>query len=266
MTTPDDKHRRSPVDRFRSILSAEQSKEQAPAARKYPKRTVTPRLNLPKARPQAESQAPVSKSPISNLPPLPPAEPSMYRSERNRFLPAFWTAASIISLLVNAILLILVIALLRNLGSLNAVSLGSGILGGLYTNFERMDQAHITTTIPIQTNIPLDLTVPVQTTTGITLAKDASIPGAHVKINTPLFNIDAPANVTLPAGTSMEVAMSFSLPVQAQVPVSLSVPVDIALQDTELHPAIVGLQDTLRPLYCMLTPAAQSLTGEPVCR
>jgi hypothetical protein len=265
MTTPDDKPRKSPVDRFRSILSAEQKKEPVPATRTYPKRTLSPGLNLPKAKVQPESQPPVS-----NLPPLPPTRPSpvpvVYEPKSNGFLPAFWTAASIISLLVNAILVVVVVALLRNIGSINAAEIGSGILSGLYTNFELMDAAHIRTSIPLQTNIPLDLSVPVQTTTGITLAKDASIPGAHVKINTALFNIDAPASVTLPAGTTMQVAMSFSLPVQAQVPVNLSVPVDIAVSDTELHPAIVGLQDTLRPLYCMVAPSAQALSGDPVCR
>ena len=144
--------------------------------------------------------------------------------------------------------------------------LGTGVLGGLYTNFERMDQAHIRTTIPVQTNIPLNLSIPVQTSTGITLAQDATIPGAHVKINTALFNIDAPASVTLPAGTSLNVTMNFNVPVQTEVPVTLSVPVDIAMQDTDLHPAIVGLQDTLKPLYCMVSPTALSLSGTPICK
>jgi hypothetical protein len=262
MTTPDQKPKGSPADRFRNIVSGEQKNEQLPEVRTYPKRTISPSLNLPKAKVQTRSE------PAADLPPLPPrpATRAVYSPKTNSFLPAFWTAASIISLLVNTILVVVVLALLRNIGSLNAVDIGSGVLGGLYTNFEMMDAAHIRTTIPLQTNIPLDLSVPVQTTTGITLAQDASIPGAHVKINTALFNIDAPANVTLPAGTTMQVAMSFALPVQAQVPVNLNVPVDIAVSDTELHPAIVGLQDTLRPLYCMVAPSAQTITGDQVCK
>ena len=184
----------------------------------------------------------------------------------SRILPAFWTIASIISLLVNIVLLISVFSLLRMAGSLNTAALGPGVLAGLYTNFERMDQAHIKTEIPVQTIVPLSLTVPVQTTTGITLAKAASIPGAHVRINTSLFNIDAPANVTLPAGTALDVSMAFTVPVQAQVPVTLNVPVDIPLSNTDLHPAILGLQETIKPLYCIVTPGAQSLTGQPVCK
>jgi hypothetical protein len=174
--------------------------------------------------------------------------------------------ASIVSLSVNAILVILVIILLRGLGNLSTANLGPGLLGGLYTNFERMDQSHIKTTIPVQTTIPLNMTIPVQTTTSITLAQDVSIQGAHVKINTALFNIDAPASVTLPAGTALNVALNFTVPVQANVPVTVNVPVDIALKDTDLHTAIIGLQETLKPLYCMVSPSALSLTGEQVCK
>jgi hypothetical protein len=110
------------------------------------------------------------------------------------------------------------------------------------------------------------MSIPVQTTTGITLAQDASIQGAHVKINTALFNIDAPASVTLPAGTALDVSMNFNVPVQTNVPITLNIPVDIALKDTDLHPAIIGLQDTLKPLYCMISPAALSLSGGQVCK
>lgn len=259
MSMPDDKPRKSPVDRFRKIIAADEAKEPTAANRRYPKSTNSPALNLPSPRGGlADQEQP------SGLAPIPPTRTTV-RTEHASFLPAFWTIASIVSLVFNVIMLILVIVLLRTLGNLNATSIGTGVLGGLYTNFERMDSAHIKTEIPINTTIPLDLTVPVQTTTGITLARDVSIPGAHVKINTPLFNIDAPANVTLPAGTSMDVAMSFSLPVQTQIPVNLQVPVDIPLQQTELHPAILGLQDTLRPLYCMVSPAALSLAGDAVC-
>ena len=254
MNLPDDKHRRSPADRFRKILSAEEKEEKDAATKK------TLAVNLPKARPMRETNAPSG-------PPAPPSGPvSASRSEKPRFLPIFWTVASVLSLLVNLILLILLVSLWRGLGNLNLTSLGPGLVGGLYTNFERMDRAHIQTVIPVQTTIPLDASIPVRTTTAITLAQDVSIQGAHVKINTPLFNIDAPANVTLPAGTSLNVGLNFDLPVKMDVPVVLNVPVDIAMQQTDLHPALLGLEDTIRPLYCMVSPAALSLDGAPVCR
>jgi hypothetical protein len=253
MTMPDHKRRKSPVDRFRSILSDGQKNDEHMETRK------TPIVNLPKAKRPEGKPVPITPAPVL-------AAQSGAGKGNHRFLPTFWTVASIVSLIINAILVIFVVIAIHELGSLNSANLGPGVLGGLYTNFERMDQAHIKTMIPVQTTIPLNMTIPVQTTTGITLAQAVLIQGAHVKINTALFNIDAPASVTLPAGTALNVAMNFSVPVQANVPVTLNVPVDIALKDTDLHTAIIGLQDTLKPLYCMVSPAALALNGDPVCR
>ncbi len=252
MTIPDDK-KRSPADRFHRILTDGQKKEAVVGTRK------SPVINLPKAKLVGQDTAEGR--------PAPQTRPEAgFRLRGDRLLPAFWTVASIASLAFNAILLVALIALLRGLGGLNTTGLGTGLLGGLYTNFERMDQAHIRADIPVQASIPLNLSIPVQTTTAITLAQEVSIKGAHVKIDTPLFNIDAPADVTLPAGTPLNVVLNFTLPVQTQVPILLNVPVDIAMQDTELHPAIAGLQATIQPFYCIANPAALSLNGAPVCR
>jgi len=253
MNAPEDKRRKTPVDRFRKILSAEGEKPRVGEARKQPQ------LNLPKATTYRAAE-PASLTPRVHF------NPATTLPARERLLRTFWTIASSVSLAVNVILLIAVISLARDLGRLGGGSGTAGVLGGLYTNFERMDQAHIRTNIPVQTSIPIDMSVPVQTTTNITLAQDVAIQGAHVRINTALFNIDAPASVTLPAGTALNVMLNMTLPVKGEVPVSLNVPVDIALQDTELHPAIVGLQDTIRPLYCLLDAAARTVNGDPVCR
>ncbi len=260
MAQADEKRKTTPEGRFRNIMSADANKQEIAPAQRYPKDASSPAWNLPKPGAADQGQSRATGRSLA----APAASATVVRN--NRFLPLFWTVASVISLLFNIVLLIVVVGMLRMLGSLDAANLGPGVLGGLYTNFERLDRAHIKTDIPVQTVIPLNLTVPVQTTTGITLAKDVSIPGAHVRINTSLFNIDAPANVTLPAGTSLDVTMAFSLPVQAQIPVSLNVPVDIAMRNTELHPAFAGLQDTIKPLYCIVNPSAESLAGQPVCK
>lgn len=251
MTMPDDKQKKSVADRFHNILS---SANVGKGSDEHSKPGVI-MDRLPKK---------INPADDSTNQPAPPSSDAQSgpRLNKDKLLPAFWTIASILSLTVNIILLVVLGAVM---GGINAAGIGAGLLGGLYSNFERMDQAHIKAHIPVQTNIPLNITVPVQTTTGITLAQNALIQGAHVKINTPLFNIDAPADVTLPAGTSMNVVLNFNLPVQTEVPVTLDVPVDIALQDTELHPAITGLQDTIKPLYCLVNPFAKSLKGLLVC-
>ncbi|HEX2698024.1 MAG TPA: hypothetical protein VHM28_09965, partial [Anaerolineales bacterium] len=243
MTKPNDRPKRNPVDRFRNILSAGQKTQRVEKVET--KGTAkSPLMNLPRAKPAAQPSA----EETSNTPPAPPQAGS--GSKGNSLLPVFWIVASGLSLLVNFILLIALIVLLRTLGSVNAAGIGSGLLGGLYTNFERMDQAHIRTMIPVQTNVPLNMSIPVQTTTGIVLAQDALIRNAHVKISTATFNIDSSADVTLPAGTPLNVVLNFTVPVQTEVPITLNVPVDIPIQGTELHTAITGLEGTIKPLYC----------------
>ena len=133
----------------------------------------------------------------------------------------------------------------------------SGLLGGLYHNFVKMDQATIATTIPVDANIPLNIVVPVEATTGITLAEKAVITNAHVVINTPSMSINAPAQVTLPAGTPLTVTLNFQLTVQNTIPVHLDVPVNIPLNQTELHEPFIGLQQVVEPWYCFVEPDAQ---------
>jgi hypothetical protein len=174
-------------------------------------------------------------------------------------------------LVVNVVLIAVLLVLYNRLDQLQdlqgtASNIGASVLGGMYSNFEKMDRATIKTVIPVDAQIPLDITVPVQTTTQITLAESVSIPNAQVVINTGGLNINSNARVTLPAGTPMLVNLNFSLPVQTTIPVHLDVPVNIPMAETELHEPFVGLQEVVRPWYCMVEPGALSLTGQAICR
>ncbi len=240
MTKPDNKSKSTPADRVRAILNGNKNDE--------------PSVNrLPKAKP-VDAKLVSETAPIQSPPPT--ASQADTVKSKSQFLPAFWTIASIVSLAINVIVLVALIVALRSLGGLNLGQIGTGLVGGLYSNFEKMDAAHIKTTIPVQSNIPLSMSIPVQTTTNISLADAVDIPNAHVKISTGTFNIDSDADVTLPAGTTLNVILNFSVPVQTTVPVTLSVPVDIAISSTDLHPAITGLEKTIKPLYCVLNPDA----------
>lgn len=186
-----------------------------------------------------------------------------------KFGPAFWTIASLISLTVNIGLLIVLLVALQVLGGTKAtLSLiqgqASGILGGLYNNFVKMDQATISANIPVDANIPLNIVVPVQATTRITIAEAVVIPNAHVRINTGALNIDANAEVTLPANTPLVVNLDFPLNVQNSIPIHLDVPVNIPLNHTELHEPFVGLQKVVEPYYCYLQPNTV-MNGINVC-
>lgn len=209
----------------------------------------------PVAAPVQPAPAPASK----------PAESGTTRSGF-KFLPAFWTIASIMSITVNIVLLIALLFALQMLGAIQSTTNDqvSGLLGGLYTNFVKMDQAAIISNIPVDANIPLSITVPVQTTTQITLAQEATIRNAHVRINTGALNIDADAVVTLPAGTPLVVSLDFPLTVQNTIPVHLDVPVNIPLSATQLHEPFLGLRQVVEPWYCLVEPNA-TVNGAQVC-
>lgn len=214
---------------------------------------------LPKAK-GPTVQTPTVSRPVPSFS-APPSEPKKPSYKDLRFGPAFWNVTGVLSLVVNGILIAILLILFRYLGFLHFTSndIGTGLVGGLFTNFEKMDAATIRTNIPVDAQIPLDIVVPVQTTTQITLAQQVVIPNAHVRITTPNVNINSDAEVTLPAGTPLNVNLNFSLPVKTTIPVHLDVPVNIPLNATELHEPFVGLQEVIRPLYCILEPDAKRL-------
>jgi hypothetical protein len=182
-------------------------------------------------------------------------------SFRSRFLPAFWTVASVLSLIVNLVLIGILLIVLQMLGTirLTANDQFSSALGGLYTNFVKMDQAVISTNVPVQATIPLNITVPVQTQDAqIKLSRDVPIPRAHVKITEGGVQIDAFAEVILPKDTLLwiDIAPAFNLPVQADIPIQLNIPVNIPLNQTQLHDPYTGLQGVVKPYYCLLEPNA----------
>jgi hypothetical protein len=193
--------------------------------------------------------------------------------DKYRMRTAMWDLSSVISLVVNAVLLAIVLLLAFRIHTLeNTIN---GLLGGLYDNFVRMDNSYITTTIQVEDMpIPLDFTLPVvQEQTNVTLTQDVTIRNAYVVIDTGMLDINAPATVTLPAGTILPVALRMDVPVQTTVLVDLEVPVNIELASASssdpaianLHTAFLGLQDTIGPLYCLLDPAALDYRARPLC-
>ncbi len=190
---------------------------------------------------------------------------------REKFLRALWTLASLISMIFNVVVVIVVVVAFWAYRDIKLpegvdITMLNKLLGGLYSNFEKLDRATIQTVIPVDAQIPLDISVPVQTTTQITLADSVVIPNAQVVINTGGLNINSNASVTLPAGTPLSVNLNFNLPVQTSIPVHLDVPVNIPMTETELHEPFVGLQDVVQPLYCMVDPNASNLDGQLICR
>ena len=215
------------------------------------------------------------RTPVST-PPAPPAASSTTaepkpRERRYRFLPAFWTIASILSLTVNLILIIALLLAYQMLGSiqgLQSYGMGqaSGLLGGLYSNFVKMDQANISTNIHVEKDIPVQFSLNVSGPTNVTLSQPVTIDGALVTVQTGGLNITgARATIVLPQGVVLPINIeNLVVPVDQQVPAVLDVPVDIPLNQTELHEPFVGLQEVVKPWYCLVQPDA-TFNGLQVC-
>jgi hypothetical protein len=249
-----------PSQRLRAIISGEDEETKIQPASQSPMKQL-PQLEQTAKTPSQTIQ------PQAAQPPQSPPEPAS-PEKGLKFGPAFWTITGILSLTVNIILIAVLLIMLNMLGPLQgtAGNIGTSILGGLYSNFEKMDRATIRRTIPVNTDIPLNITVPVQRTTQITLAEAVVIPNAQVVINTGGLNINSQASVTLPVDTPLTVNLDFDLPVQTTIPVQLDVSVEIPMSETELHDPFVGLQEVVRPLYCLVDSKATNLDGQAICR
>jgi hypothetical protein len=184
-----------------------------------------------------------------------PAGPRLRWLYSGQIRPAFWTIASIFSLLVNLVLIIVVVFLARYLFDLKRL-VQDNVLGGLYTNFQMMDAAHIRAKIPVSASVPAKFDLPLSTTTMVTLTEDTIVPGATIyELNAGALYISrATTNIILPAGTTLPVQLNLTVPVDQQIPVNLIVDVDIPLNQTELHEPFVGLKNVIEPFYQGLLP------------
>jgi len=222
------------------------------------------------------TSSPGDSSPISKLPRASKMDSQSDVQSRQsaralageRLIRAFWTVTGVVSLLVNAVLITLMVIVGNKILAIKekAGTLGAGMVSGLYINFEKMDRAHIKTTISVDKEVPVKLMLPIQTSTTVRLTESTTIPGAHVRINTTLFNIDAPATVTLPKDTSLPVFLDAMVPVETTISIHLEIPVDISLAATDLHEPFVGMLGVFRPLICALEPNAKSVDGTLICK
>lgn len=220
-------------------------------------------------------------------PPPPSSEPGLARKVfyRGRVGEAFWTIASVISIAISIILIIALILVSRELFTLKALVEGQ-LIGGLYDNFVKMDEANITTmitvddmikvqdTIMVQDTIPVVFDLPLNQETTVVLTTNARVNGAQVNLN----GAWVPTDIILRKGTELTIRLNMTVPVSQTIPVNLTVPVnldvpvhlqvpvDIPLDSTELHEPFVGLQGVLSPYRDLLASLPNSWEETPLCR
>ena len=239
---------------------------------RLPKKNTAPASFLEVKDEPSFEQMESTPEPVStpSAPQTPPRKAPVLNGLKFSFGPPFWTIASVVSLSVNVILVIILILTWMSLPSLNVNSfteLGNGLLGGLYTNFEKMDNAHITRTIPVNATIPVKFDLALNQSTNVILSQDVTITNALVTVNTGGLNITrALTTIVLPQGTNLPIVLNLTVPVDTTIPISLNVEVDIPLNETQLHDPFVGLRQVVEPYYCMINPGALRLDGQPACK
>lgn len=191
---------------------------------------------------------------------------------QGRVIPAFWTTASVLSLTVNLILILVLVVLGRELFNLKGL-ITNQLIGGLYDNFVLMDDASIVTTIAVNDTIqvvdtiPVVFDLPLAQDTSVVLTSDTPVKGTTIFLN----GVAVPLDLILPEGTAlnirldMVVPVSQTVPVVLNVPVALNVPVNIPLNKTELHQPFVGLQNVVSPYQALLTSLPDSWEETPLC-
>jgi hypothetical protein len=224
------------------------------------------RSRLPRGNGSNTQRMPASNPPIPDPDSASP-EPRP-RARRFQLLPAFWTIASLMSMTVNIVLIVILLLVLQMLGVIQVTANDkiSGLLGGLYTNFVKMDQASIQTNIHVEKEIPVQFSLNVSGPTNVTLSQAVTIDGALVTVATGGLNIvNARATIVLPQNTVLPINIeNLVVPVDQKVMAVLDVPVNIPLNQTQLHEPFVGLQKVVEPWYCLVEPSA-TVNGVQVC-
>ena len=191
---------------------------------------------------------------------------------QGKFKPAFWTVTAIFSLLVNILFIAILIFFGRYFFELKAL-VADGLVTELSNNLAMMDKAHIVTTVPVETtvqlqdNLPVVFDLPINQSTQLSLTEDTQISGAYIYLNnTPvLTNLTLPAGTPIQANFDMTIPVSQTIPVDVTVPVSLLVPLDVAIDQTDLHQSIVGLQGAIEPYKVLLGSNFNSTEDFPLC-
>ncbi len=266
--------------RFRAIMEADKDEDDAPK----PRPSSSSSRNLLDLLPRAPVDASPTPAQYPQGEPTPAAPPSApkprlgsgfrLKVKREALHSAFWDVTSWIGLAVDVVMIAVIILLLIYVRRLNIkynellgmVDMPVDAVSGLYSNFENMNTAHIRTTIPLNTEIPVVFDLQISQQTEVVLSEPVRINNATVTLvagGSLLSN--TPANIILPAGTRLPISLTLTVPVNKMVPITLQVPVDIDLATTELGASFTGLMDVLEPLYCLLSPDAVDKNGISIC-
>lgn len=293
----EEQKKQDPVEKFRKLIASfiplsrlpkkdstrqegknDDSPAPNPGADKNPLLNSLPKRPKSGQKPSTSRSNPAGGSDPTSSPPASEPGPKLNASVGagiSVWYSRFWTTASVISITINilmvVILIILVISVYRlKLDMEKVMNAGTSLMGlprGLYTNFEMMERASIQTDVVVNAAIPVKFDLQLNQATNVVLSQDVTITNAKVTVNTGGLNItQANTTIVLPQGTVLPVTLNLTVPVDKQIPITLNVPVNIPLSSTSLNDPFIGLQEVIKPIYCVLEPEAVDMDGQPICQ
>lgn len=177
----------------------------------------------------------------------------------------FRNIAIILSFIVNIILIVVLLVAGVLIFEINQL-VEYDLLGGLHTNFKKLNDARIVADVPVDDEIPISFTLPLEQETDVVLSDDVTIeavPAVFV-IDGGGGTITGTVDIVLPKDTILPVKLDLDVPVDQQIPISLTVGVDIPLNETELSEPFTGLEEVVNPYVELLDALPDDLgqTGD----
>lgn len=163
----------------------------------------------------------------------------------------------VMSLAVNIVLIVVVLVLIGQIGSIKATL--NGVLTQLDTAFSSLgaaviqDTIHIDQRVPVRFDLPVDQNVTAVTTAPVPLAIPAGFSLG------PFGHINGTVSLSLPQNLSLPIRISMVVPVSNEIPVVFDQPVAIPLGQKGLGPVIDQLRGVTQPLIQLVDAIPDSI-------
>lgn len=204
----------------------------------------------PSPKNSQESEKAVSKNPFTNLQTMLKGKiPQVTLGKPGE---NFWRSLTVVSVVLNLILIFVLIALGNSLIGF-ASAFDSSIIDDVAKAMSFEEGATLSTTIRVQDQVPVTLEIPLNRNTVAILSEPARIEGASISIRSATLSIDAPASLTLPVGAELPVALDLSVTVDTVVPIDLTFPVEFPIAESEVGDSISAMQGLIEPYRSIIS-------------
>jgi hypothetical protein len=204
----------------------------------------------PSPKNSRESEKSVSKNPFTNLQTM--LKGKIPQVKFGKPGENFWRALTVVSVVLNLILIFVFIALGNTLIGF-ASAFDTSVIDEVAKAMSFEEGATLSTSIRVQDQVPVTLEVPLNRNTVATLSEPARFDGASISIRSATLSIDAPATLTLPAGAELPLALDLSVTVDTVIPIDITVPVEFPIAESEVGDSISAMQGLIEPYRAIVS-------------